>query len=87
MTTNDTTTKNATPALAEARLRDLAVTIPIDLAADVVVCEYSAEDATPTLHVHLWRGKDLSDLPAELLKLSVVAEGHWDGGRCYSLQA
>jgi len=51
------------------------------------ICEFSAEDSTPTLHLYLWRGYDLSDLPDCLFTLNEVAEGHWDGGRCYSLQA
>lgn len=67
-------------------LNDLAALISADLAAHVAVCEYSSEDNTPTLHVDLWRGYDLSDLPEAVASLEVACEGHWDGGRSYSLQ-
>lgn len=67
-------------------LNDLAAMIPADLASHVAVCEYSAEDNTPTLHVDLWRGHDLSDLPEAVASLVVASDGHWDGGRSYSLQ-
>ena len=67
-------------------LTDLAALIPAELAAHVAVCEYSAEDNTPTLHVDLWRGHDISDLPQAVADLAVATEGHWDGGRSYSLQ-
>ena len=43
-------------------------------------------DYTPTLTIHLWRGYDLHDLPAQIASLNVVSDGHWGGGRCYSLQ-
>lgn len=49
-----------------------------------VVCEFSAEDSTPTLHLTLWRKHDLSDLPDT--GLEVVAEGFSDIGPVYSLQ-
>jgi hypothetical protein len=51
------------------------------------ICEFSSEDSTPTLHLYLWRGYDLNDLPDCSFTLNEVASGHWDGGRCYSLQA
>jgi hypothetical protein len=67
-------------------LRELSTLISNDMAAHVAVCEYSAEDNTPTLHIDLWRGHDLCDLPEAVAALVVASEGHWDGGRCYSLQ-
>ena len=67
-------------------LRELSTLISDELAAHVAVCEFSAEDNTPTLHIDLWRGNDLSDLPASVGALTVVCEGGWDGGRSYSLQ-
>lgn len=67
-------------------LNDLAALISAELAAHVAVCEYSAEDNTPTLHVDLWRGHDISDLPEAVASLTVALAGHWDGGRSYSLQ-
>ena len=67
-------------------LNEMAALIPADLTAHVAVCEYSSEDNTPTLHIDLWRGHDLSDLPEAVASLAVACEGHWDGGRSYSLQ-
>jgi len=57
--------------------------------AHIALCEFSAEDNTPTLHLDLWRGKTLDDVlfQRDLNALDIVAEGHWDGGRSYSLQA
>ena len=49
------------------------------------LCEFSAEDSTPTLHITLWRGYDLGDLPDT--GLEIVAEGFSDIGRTYSLQS
>lgn len=71
---------------ANAALRELAALIPANLAAHVAACEYSADDDTPTLHVDLWRGHDLSDLPQAVASLVVACEGNWDGGRSYSFQ-
>lgn len=68
------------------KLNEIASTIPDNLIAHVVVCEYSAEDDTPTLHIDLWRGHDLFELPQAVADLDVASEGFWDGGRCYSLQ-
>ena len=48
------------------------------------ICEFSNEDNTPTLHLTLWRGFDLSDIPDT--GLEVVSEGFNDIGRVYSLQ-
>jgi hypothetical protein len=48
------------------------------------VCEFSAEDSTPTIHLTLWRGHNLSDIPDT--GLDIVAEGFSDIGRVYSLQ-
>jgi hypothetical protein len=76
-----TTTMTTTNAL-----REIAALISDSLASHVAVCEFSAEDNTPTLHVDLWRGRDLSDLPEVAASLEVAAQGNWDGGRCYSLQ-
>lgn len=67
-------------------LHEIATLIPADLAAHVAVCEYSCEDSSPTLHIDLWRGHDLHELPEAVASLTVVSEGHWDGGRSYSLQ-
>ena len=67
-------------------LREISVLIASEMAAHVAVCEYSADDNTPTLHINLWRGFDLCDLPEQVSALIVAAEGHWDGGRSYSLQ-
>lgn len=67
-------------------LMDLALLVPEEIAPNVVVCEFSSEDDTQTLHVDLWRGFDLSDLPCKIASLKVAAEGYWDGGKCYSLQ-
>jgi hypothetical protein len=67
-------------------LTNLAALVPSSFAAHVAVCEYSAEDSTPTLHIDLWRGHDLSDLAEAVASLVVASEGHWDGGRSYSLQ-
>lgn len=63
-----------------------AISISTKIAPNTVVCEFSNEDNTPTLHIDLWRGFGLSDLPAKVAELKVVAEGHWDGGRSYSFQ-
>jgi len=52
---------------------------------NAVLCEFSAEDSTPTIHITLWRGHDLSDIPDT--KLEVVCEGFSDIGRVYSLQS
>ena len=51
---------------------------------NAALCEFSAEDSTPTLHLTLWRGNDLYDLSDT--GLEVVTEGHSDIGRVYSLQ-
>lgn len=67
-------------------LNELAFLVPSSIAAHVAVCEYSAEDNTPTLHIDLWRGHDLGDLPEAVALLAVACDGHWDGGRSYSLQ-
>lgn len=67
-------------------LRALTAIIPAKLAAHVAVCEFSSDDSTPTLHIDLWRGSDISDLPEAVAGLSVANEGFWDGGRSYSLQ-
>jgi hypothetical protein len=54
--------------------------------AEACVCEFSSDDNTPTLHIYLWRGYDLSDLPQSIAGLDVAADGNWDGGKSYSLQ-
>lgn len=64
----------------------IAISISTKIAPNTAVCEFNKEDNTPTLHVDLWRGFGLSDLPEKVAKLKVVAEGNWDGGRSYSLQ-
>ncbi len=72
--------------MAAEALRQLSVLITEDQAEHVVVCEFSSEDNTPTLHVFMWRGLDISDLPSQIASLAVASEGHWGGGRTYSLQ-
>lgn len=72
--------------MATEALRELSPLLTEDQAEHVVVCEFSAEDDTPTLHVYLWRGLDISDLPSQIASLRIASEGHWDGGRTYSLQ-
>ena len=56
-----------------------------EIIEDAAICEFSAEDNTPTMHLTLWRGFDLSDIPDT--GLDIVAEGFSDIGRTYSLQA
>lgn len=68
------------------KLNEIFFTIPDNLIAFLAVCEFSAEDDTPTLHIELWRGYDLCDLPQSVADLEVASEGFWDGGRRYSLQ-
>jgi hypothetical protein len=51
---------------------------------NAALCEFSAEDNTPTIHLTLWRGHNLSDIPDT--GLDVVAEGFSDFGPVYSLQ-
>jgi hypothetical protein len=48
------------------------------------LCEFSAEDNTPAIHLTLWRGHSLNNLPDTGLR--VVAEGGCDIGPTYSLQ-
>jgi hypothetical protein len=67
-------------------LREISALIPDHMAAHVAVCEFSSEDNTPTLHIDLWRGYDLHELPESVASLTVAIEGNWDGGRSYSLQ-
>ena len=71
---------------ATEQLHELASMIPHELAAHVAVCEFSAEDDTPSLHIDLWRGYDLCDLPEAVASLAIATEGYWDGGCSYSLQ-
>lgn len=81
---HELTARERATATAEV-LRAIAVEIPETIAPHCAVCEFSSEDSTPTLHLDLWRGHDLGDLP-QVNGLTVAAEGHWDGGRAYSLQ-
>lgn len=60
--------------------------IPAEMTAHAAVCEFSAEDDTPTLHLDLWEGVDLHHLPEPNIKLTIAAKGKWDGGRSYSFQ-
>ena len=39
--------------------------------AHAVICEFSAEDAMPTLHIDLWRGSELCDLPEAVARLEL----------------
>jgi hypothetical protein len=80
---HDLTADGQTLATTEC-LVALADLVPSSFAAHVVV--YSAKDATPSLHIDLWRGHDLHDLPEAVAALAIVTEGYWDGGRSYSLQ-
>jgi len=68
------------------RLHRLVGRISKRKTAHVAACEFSSEDDTPTLHIDLWRDYDLHDLSHEVNALDIAAEGHWGGGRCYSLQ-
>jgi len=67
-------------------LHEISTLIPQAMAPHCAVCAYSAEYDTPTLHIDLWRGLDLCDLPEQVAALTVACEGYWDGGRSYSLQ-
>ena len=71
---------------ATETLRNLSTLISNEMAAHVAVCEFSSEDNTPTLHIDLWRGLDLCDLPEQVASLELASEGNWDGGLSYSLQ-
>jgi hypothetical protein len=79
-----TTTSNITTETEI--LLELSALISNEMAAHVAVCEFSSEDSTPTMHIDLWRGLDISDLPEKVAALATVSEGGWDGGRSYSLQ-
>ena len=68
------------------RLDRIAAKICKRQAAYVNVTDFSMEDGTPTLHIHLWREFDLHDLSQEVNALEIASEGFWDGGRSYSLQ-
>jgi len=52
---------------------------------NAVLCEFSAEDSTPTIHLTLWRKYHISDLPDT--GLEIAAEGFNDIGRTYCLQS
>jgi hypothetical protein len=65
----------------QALLEALAESIPADVAEQAIVDGISLEDGMPGLHVYLWRGKDVSDLPEAVASMKLVLEGHWDGGR------
>ena len=67
-------------------LKQIAANISSGLAQSVHVGPFSAEDDTPTLHVELWRGLRLRDLPYEAASLEVASEGYGQYGCCYSLQ-
>jgi hypothetical protein len=56
-----------------------------EIIENAVLCEFSAEDSTPTLHLTLWRGRDLHELPIPH-NLETVSGGFSDIGRVYSLQ-
>lgn len=49
-----------------------------------VLCEFSSDDLTPTIHLTLWRGHALSDIPDT--GLNIATEGFCDIGRVYSLK-
>lgn len=72
--------------VAETTLRLISAELTEQLVAHAVVCEFNCDDNTPTLHIDLWNGVDITDLPERVASLNVVAEGSWDGGRSYSLQ-
>ena len=63
-------------------LKSLILSDPVESAC---IGEFSAEDNTPTIHLTLWRGFDLSDITDT--GLEVVCEGFSNIGRTYSLQA
>jgi len=57
-----------------------------DMIDHLIVCDFSEEDSTLSLHIDLWKGYDLHDLHESVNQLAIVSEGHWAGGRSYSLQ-
>ena len=57
-----------------------------DMVDHLIVCDFSEEDPTPSLHVDMHKGYDINDLPDFVNQLAVACEGHWAGGRSYSLQ-
>ena len=56
-----------------------------DIIESACLCGFSSEDDTPTLHLTLWRGRDLYELPLPS-NLEEVSEGFSDIGRVYSIQ-
>jgi len=52
---------------------------------NAILCEFSTEDNTPTIHVQLWRGAEWSNIPG-IDGLEEVADGHTDLGPCASFQ-
>jgi hypothetical protein len=56
-----------------------------EILESAILCEFSSEDSTPTLHLTLWRGRDLYELPLPS-SLEMASEGFSDIGRVYSLQ-
>lgn len=72
--------------VVETTLRLISAEFTDKFVAHAAVCEFNCDDNTPTLHIDLWRGLDISDLPERVAGLNVVAEGSWEGGRSYSLQ-
>lgn len=72
--------------VTESTLRLISAELTEQLVAHAAVFEFNCDDNTPTLHIDLWAGLDISDLPERVAGLKVVAEGNWDGGRSYSLQ-
>lgn len=53
-----------------------------DSIENAAICEFSCEDSTPTLHVHVWRNHEFH-VPANL---HIAAQGHSDVGPVFCLQ-
>lgn len=56
---------------------------------DVIVCEFSSEDSTPTLHLYFWRGADVASVEGTFNHLVLACEGdsHTGPVRCYQARA
>lgn len=67
-------------------LKELSVLLVDEFVESYHIGSFSEEDDEPTLHLNMWRHYDIGDLNWAFAQLLVAAEGHWEGGRCYSLQ-
>ena len=87
--TFETAVTAAEKAITTHKLEAVRKTLQIhacDMAEHLIVCDFSEEDSTPSLHIDLWKGYDLGDLNESVNQLAIASEGHWAGGRSYSLQ-